>query len=320
MAPRYSREWLDYLIPDTIDWHPDGMPDLSRAVMKTLLLRSERWPHGIPDAEVVHRVEGAVSYSRMQELADQPIPGRFDLPHFQRIHHHLFQDVYPWAGQLRTAPRDWPMVKMGPDVAAVRAGQDHVTETRHSYFKASEVPQAAAAVLDRIAAKDNLRGLARGPFLDELTKVWLRTNFVHPFREGNTRAQFAFFQQLCTEAGYTLDAERFKAVGKADLDHNPLVGDLREQFVWGRFEYMQTGDTRLMRDALDMAITDAADPLPVGPIIERGVDLRAIAAATLGRPRSPHVMVEGAPSPDDPTNAVVTEMDRTHQQSRGLGF
>ncbi len=120
MAPRYSREWLDYFIPDTVDWHPDGMPDTSRAVMKSLVLRSEKWPHGIPDADLLHRTEGVISYMRMQELADDPIPGRFDLPHFQRIHHHLFQDIYPWAGQLRTAPRDWPMVKMGPDVAAVR--------------------------------------------------------------------------------------------------------------------------------------------------------------------------------------------------------
>ncbi|UTM39698.1 Fic family protein (plasmid) [Rhodococcus pyridinivorans] len=251
MTPRYSQEWLDYFIPETIEWNADDMPDLSRAVLKNLLLRSEKWPHGIPDAEVVHRVEGAVSYSRMQELADRPLPGRYDLDHFQRIHYQLFQDVYPWAGQLRTAPQDWPMVKWGPDVAAVRNGQNHVTEIPHKYFKAREVPQAATVVLDRIAAKDNLRGLARNDFIGELATVWLRINFVHPFREGNTRAQFAFFRQLSAEAGYRLDTDRFHAVSKTELKQNPLVGDLREQFVWGRFEYMQTGDTRLMRDVLD---------------------------------------------------------------------
>ncbi|MDO2381004.1 Fic family protein [Rhodococcus sp. IITD102] len=303
MAPRYSREWLDYFIPETIAWHRDGMPDTSRAVMKNLLLRSPRWPHGIPDAEVVHRVEGVASYSRMQELAHHPIPGRFDLPHFQRIHHHLFQDIYPWAGRLRTAPRDWPMAKMGPDVAAIRAGQDHVTETRHAYFTAREVPKAATAVLDRIAAKDNLRGRGRDTFLDELTTVWLRINYVHPFREGNTRTQFAFFRQLSAEVGYTLDTDRFQAVDKAELRSNPLVGDLREQFVWGRFEYMQTGDTRLMRDVLDQAITDATAPLPIGPIIDHGVDLRAIAAATAGHPRSVHDLTSSSTPTSDPAAA-----------------
>lgn len=316
MAPRYSREWLDYFIPDTVDWHPDGMPDTSRAVMKSLVLRSEKWPHGIPDADLLHRTEGVISYMRMQELADDPIPGRFDLPHFQRIHHHLFQDIYPWAGQLRTAPRDWAMVKMGPDVAAVRNGQRWVTEIPHSYFKARDVPEASALVLDRIAAKDNLRGLGREQFLDELTKVWLRINHVHSFREGNTRSQFAFFRQLCTGAGYTLDTDRFIAVKKADLASNPLLGDLREQFVWGRFEYMQTGDTRLMREVLAMAITDATDPLPVGPIIDHGIDLRAIAAATSGHPRSVHDFTRVNPV-ESISDATAAPVDLHHSRRSG---
>lgn len=298
MAPRYSREWLEYFIPETIDWHPDGTPDIDRAVMKNLVGPRSKYPHGVPDAKTVHRYEGFASYQRIQELVDQPIPGRFDLKHFQRIHHHLFQDVYPWAGQLRTAPRDWPMVKMGPDVAAVRAGQRHVTEIPHSYFKASEVPQAAAAVLDRIAAKDNLRGLARGPFLDELTKVWARVNFVHPFREGNTRTQFAFFRQLSAEAGYTLDTERFKAPELPESEPNTLVGDLREQFVWGRFEYIQTGDTRLLRDALDAALTVTAEPSPHGPPTGGGLDVSALAAATLG-----HLPSAGLPPRNTPSRS-----------------
>src|SRR5690606_37795546 len=84
---------------------------------------------------------------------------------------------------------------------------------------------------------------------------------------------------------------------------NPLVGDLREQFVWGRFEYMQTGDTRLMRDVLDQAITDTTDPLPIGPIIDHAVDLHAIAAATAGHPRSVHELASSTPTPD-PADAV----------------
>ncbi|QXU56759.1 Fic family protein [Rhodococcus sp. LW-XY12] len=298
MTPRYSPEWLDYFIPETIEWNADDMPDPSRAVLKNLLLRSEKWPHGIPDAEVVHRVEGAVSYSRMQELADRPLPGRYDLDHFQRTHYQLFQDIYPWAGQLRTAPQDWPMVKWGPDVAAIRNGQNRVTEIPHKYFKAREVPQAAKVVLDRIAVKDNLRGLARSDFIGELATVWLRINFVHPFREGNTRTQFSFFRQLSAEAGYRLDTDRFRAVSKAELKQNPLVGDLREQFVWGRFEYMQTGDTRLTGEVLDMAITDAADPDPAGPIIDHGVDLRAITAAMSAHPRSVHDFTANTSTPD----------------------
>ena len=35
--------------------------------------------------------------------ADEEAPaGDFGFEHFKAIHHHLFQDVYDWAGQIRT--------------------------------------------------------------------------------------------------------------------------------------------------------------------------------------------------------------------------
>lgn len=68
------------------------------------------------------------------------------------------------------------MVKVGPDVAAVRAGGRLVTEIPHSYFKARDVLSAATAVLDRLMAKNNLCGLGREQFLDELAKVGARIN------------------------------------------------------------------------------------------------------------------------------------------------
>jgi cell filamentation protein len=35
--------------------------------------------------------------------AEEPLPeGSIDFEHYKAIHHHLFQDVYQWAGQVRT--------------------------------------------------------------------------------------------------------------------------------------------------------------------------------------------------------------------------
>ena len=35
--------------------------------------------------------------------ADEPLPeGNLDFVHYKAIHHHLFQDVYEWAGKPRT--------------------------------------------------------------------------------------------------------------------------------------------------------------------------------------------------------------------------
>ncbi|MBM4653806.1 cell filamentation protein Fic [Rhodococcus hoagii] len=207
----FSQEWVDYFIPETVSYDPQtGWPNLDDAVMRNLIAVDLGFEHGLPDQTIVDRLEVASSIKRLHELERNPIPGNYDLAHMQRIHHHLFQDVYPWAGEIRTAPRDWPMTKLGPNVKAHLAGEPNPPEVPHSYFAAKEIVPIAGRELDRIAAKDNLRGLDRDQFVDELTTVWARVNYVHPFREGNTRTQFAFFRQLAAEAGYELDTERFR--------------------------------------------------------------------------------------------------------------
>ena len=45
--------------------------------------------------------EVALVHVRTLELVAQPVEGSFDLAHLQAIHRHLFQDVYPFAGELR---------------------------------------------------------------------------------------------------------------------------------------------------------------------------------------------------------------------------
>lgn len=56
----------------------------------------------IRDAQTLHDFERGRTALRHIELDVIPIKGNFDLEHLKAIHKHLFQDVYSWAGQLRT--------------------------------------------------------------------------------------------------------------------------------------------------------------------------------------------------------------------------
>ncbi len=38
----------------------------------------------------------------MDEIQAEPIRGDFGIEYLQAIHRHLFQNVYPWAGEIRT--------------------------------------------------------------------------------------------------------------------------------------------------------------------------------------------------------------------------
>lgn len=54
---------------------------------------------GLTNAADLDRVERL----HVADRATEAIPrGSFDLTHLRAIHRHLFQDVYDWAGELRT--------------------------------------------------------------------------------------------------------------------------------------------------------------------------------------------------------------------------
>ena len=46
--------------------------------------------------------EKELTFIRLQELQDHPIKGSFDFEHLKRIHRYIFQDIYEWAGKVRT--------------------------------------------------------------------------------------------------------------------------------------------------------------------------------------------------------------------------
>lgn len=53
----------------------------------------------LTDADELDAFEAEVSDAR----ADEELPaGDLDFAHFKAVHGHLFQDVYDWAGKIRT--------------------------------------------------------------------------------------------------------------------------------------------------------------------------------------------------------------------------
>ena len=54
------------------------------------------------ESEALERAERRLSSARIAEIMDFPIKGKFDLKHLCAIHRYIFQDIYSWAGELRT--------------------------------------------------------------------------------------------------------------------------------------------------------------------------------------------------------------------------
>jgi cell filamentation protein len=119
-----------------------------------------------------------------------PLPeGDLDFAHFCAIHHHLFQDVFEWAG----TPRTVRISKQGNAFCF----PEHIDAQATKLFSLLK----AKKYLEKLPAKEFARSAAH--FLAEL-------NAIHAFREGNGRTQLTFFALLADRAGHALDLEKLE--------------------------------------------------------------------------------------------------------------
>ena len=54
------------------------------------------------DADKLREIEALSTGGNLAYLQLHPIRGNFDFKHLKDIHHFIFQDIFDWAGQIRT--------------------------------------------------------------------------------------------------------------------------------------------------------------------------------------------------------------------------
>ena len=131
---------------------------------------------GLTSPEALERFETAMTFARSEE----PLPrGRLSVHHYCAVHHHLFQDVYTWAGNFRS-------VRLSKDASTFCYPEHIATEMRRLFTRL----KLERHLKDR-SREDFARGAAH--FLAEL-------NAIHPFRKGNGRIQLTFLNLIAHHA------------------------------------------------------------------------------------------------------------------------
>ena len=138
---------------------------------------------GIRDEVALAETEAAVVFGKASLLDQQPIVGGFDFDHYKRIHQFLFCDLYDWAGQIRTI---------------------NISKKGTAFVPAAEIEPCADACFKRLAGFSGER-LSHCELAEEIADFYHTVNMLHPFREGNGRAQRVFFTQWIRSLGYDLD-------------------------------------------------------------------------------------------------------------------
>jgi cell filamentation protein len=137
--------------------------------------------------------------------------GRFDLVHLRAIHRHLFQDVYEWAGEVRTV---------------------EIAKGGHQFQFRQYIETGMADVHRRLVSAGYLHDLSREDFADAAGKILGDVNYIHPFREGNGRTQLLYLEQLAEQAGHPVDLSRIdpaRWVEASRAAHNADYGLMAEE-------------------------------------------------------------------------------------------
>jgi len=142
---------------------------------------------GITDPRQLATAEADFTAFRIAELRTVPVRGGFDSVHLQGIHHHVYQDLYDWAGELRRV-----------DVGS---------------RPASDVATSLNAVFDRLARENHLKGRSPEEWLDSVSTYIYELGTIRPFFTGNQLVLREFADELARKNNLGLQWDTAPEIG-----------------------------------------------------------------------------------------------------------
>lgn len=137
----------------------------------------------IENEKVLIAFESLKVTKRVEELIENPFKIK-NSNSLLKIHHHLFQDVYEWAGNVRTV---------------------NISKDGKQFFEGERF-HIGFVYIDNLI--NDYRKIKKGKNLElaqKLAEILDNVNFLHPFREGNGRTQREFIRLLALEKGLKLN-------------------------------------------------------------------------------------------------------------------
>lgn len=154
----------------------------------------------IYDHKTLEQAEIELTSVQLFELQTKPIKGQFDFRHLCKIHEHIFQDLFDWAGKIRT----------------VNISKNNI------FCLVQHIPSYADTIFAHYYDDCNAAKYDPEKFINTLTDYYADINALHPFREGNGRTQREFTRELCLALGYDFDMTK--------TNHNEMLEASIESF------------------------------------------------------------------------------------------
>jgi len=160
----------------------------------------------IKDNNELNSMEADFTSSRLKDIIQNGIKGDFDLEHLLKFHYTTFQDIYYWAGQIRTINIEKPE----PALDGISIEYSDVKNIESDIV--SILSKVKSIKWNELNIDDKSIFFSR--YMADLWKI-------HPFREGNTRTIVTFCCHYSENKGFPLDTDLLK--DNSDYVRNALV-------------------------------------------------------------------------------------------------
>lgn len=141
---------------------------------------------GITDANKLAKVEYDLVAEQIGQILGSEPPKRPDFNYLLSLHRQLFQEIYDFAGKVRTVNISKP---------------DSPVPFCYADFIFSE----SQRIFNQLADDSYFIGLPKADFVEKLAWLSSELNALHPFREGNGRTIRLFLDAVATNANYNID-------------------------------------------------------------------------------------------------------------------
>lgn len=138
---------------------------------------------GINDADDLLFFESVAVTKRISELYLKPIK-IIGIESLFLIHKQIFQDIYAWAGKGRTV---------------------EISKDGKQFFPISTFDTGFHYINGLILDFKKIENNDKNKIAENLSEILDNINYLHPFRDGNGRAQREFIRMLALEKGINLN-------------------------------------------------------------------------------------------------------------------
>jgi cell filamentation protein len=161
---------------------------------------------GIKNYEELKKAEASFSFDRLLELQEKPLELGCGKKHLLELHKYIFEDIYPFAGKLRTV---------------------NLTKERGGFLffdKQEDIDRYLDELFSEVEEKLE-HCYSINDFSDILANLYTKLIYCHPFREGNGRTIREFLR------GFSIEKSKDKSFGNVELDWRMIDKEELNEYV-----------------------------------------------------------------------------------------